>query len=147
MSFVTTLFNNFLERIMSDALEEHDRKVSIGGRNITNLRFADDIDALAGEEQELEALVESLDITSTRYKIKISAEKTKLMTNNASGIQREIKVKGQKLGTVTSFKYLGAVVSDDGFKPEVLSRMALATAALTKLNPFGEITTYLMDQR
>ena len=40
---------------MSDALEEHDGKVSIGGRNITNLRFADDIDALAEEEQELEA--------------------------------------------------------------------------------------------
>ena len=38
-----TLFNIFLERIMSDALEEHDGKVSIGGRNITNLRFADDI--------------------------------------------------------------------------------------------------------
>ena len=56
-----TLFNIFLERIMSDALEEHDRKVSIGGRNITNLRFADDIDALAEEEQQLEALVESLD--------------------------------------------------------------------------------------
>ena len=46
---------------MSDALEEHDGKVSIGGRTITNLRFADDINALAEEEQELEALVESLD--------------------------------------------------------------------------------------
>ena len=72
-----TLFNIFLERIMSDALEEHDGKVSIGGRNITNLRFADDIDALAEEEQELEALVESLDKTCTRYKMEISAEKTK----------------------------------------------------------------------
>ena len=90
-----TLFNIFLERIMSDALEEHDGKVSIGGRNITNLRFADDIDALAEEEQELEALVESLDKTCTRYKVEISAEKTKLMTNSANGIQREIKVKGQ----------------------------------------------------
>ena len=37
---------------MSDALEEHDGKVSIGGGNITNLRFADDINALAEEEQE-----------------------------------------------------------------------------------------------
>ena len=84
-----TLFNIFLERIMSDALEEHDGKVSIDGRNITNLRFADDIDALAEEEQELEALVESLDKTCTRYKREISAEKTKLMTNSANGIQRE----------------------------------------------------------
>ena len=67
--------------------------------------------------------------------MEISAEKIKLMTNSANGIQREIKVKGQKLGTVTSFKYLGAVVSDDGSKPEVLSRIAQATAALTKLKP------------
>ena len=109
---------------MSDALEEHDGKVSIGGRNITNLRFADDIDALAEEEQELEALVESLDKTCTRYKMEISAERTKLMTNSANGIQREIRVKGQKLGTVTSFKYLGAVVSDDGSKPEGGDRVA-----------------------
>ena len=129
-----TLFNIFLERIMSDALEEHDWKVSIGGRNITNLRFADDIDALAEEEQELKALVESLDKTCTRYKMEISAEKTKLMTNSANGIQREIKVKGQKSGTITSFN-LGAVVSDDRSKPEVLSRIAQATAALTKLKP------------
>ena len=57
------------------------------------------------------------------------------MTNSANCIQREIKVKGQKVGTVTSFKYLGAVVSDDGSKPEVLSRIAQATAALTKLKP------------
>ena len=84
-----TLFNIFLERIMSDALEEHDGKVSIGGRNITSLRFAEDIDALAEEEQELEALVESLDKTCTRYKMEISAEKTKLMINSANGIQRE----------------------------------------------------------
>ena len=42
-----TLFNIFVDRIMPDALEEHDGKVSKGGRNIINLQFADDIDALA----------------------------------------------------------------------------------------------------
>ena len=48
MSSVTHPFQHFsLERIMSDAVEEYDGKVSVGGRNITNLRFADDIDALA----------------------------------------------------------------------------------------------------
>ena len=82
---------------MSDALEEHDGKVSIGGRNITNLLFADDLYALAEEEQGIEALVESLDKTCIRYKMEISAEKTKLMTNSTNGIQREIKVKGQKV--------------------------------------------------
>ena len=44
----------FLERIMSDALEEQDGKGSIGSRNMTNLQFADDIHALTEEVQELE---------------------------------------------------------------------------------------------
>ena len=69
-----TLFKIFLERVMYDALEVHVGKVSIGRRTITNPRFADDIDALAEEEQELEALVESLDKICTRYKMEISAE-------------------------------------------------------------------------
>ena len=65
--------------------------------------------------------------------MEISGEKTKHMINSANDIQREIKVKGQKLGTETSFKYLGTVVSDDGSKPEILSRIAQAIAALTIL--------------
>ena len=105
-SVIHSLQKNFFVRIMSDALGEHAGKASIGGINITNLRLADNIDALAENEQELEALVDSLDITCTRYKMEISAEKTKLMTNSANGIQKEIKVNGQKLGTVTRFKYL-----------------------------------------
>ena len=54
----------------------------------------------------------------------ISAEKTKLMTNNTSGINKEIKVNGQKLETVVSFKYRGSVASDEGSKPEILSRIS-----------------------
>ena len=53
--------------------------------------------------------------------MEISAEKTKLMTNNTSGINTEIKVTAQKLETVTSFKYLGSAVTDEGFKPEILA--------------------------
>ena len=45
------------------------------------------------------------------------------------------KGKGQRPGTVASFKYLGAVILDDVSKPEILSRIAEATAALTKLKP------------
>ena len=60
-------------------------------------RFADDIDGLAGEEEELANLVERLDKASTAYGMEISAEKTKLMTKNTSGINTEIKVNGQKL--------------------------------------------------
>ena len=63
----------------------------------------------------------------------ISAEKTKLTTKNPSGINTEIKVNGQKLETVTSFKYLGSVITDEGSKPETLSRIAQTTAALIRL--------------
>ena len=67
--------------------------------------------------------------------MEISAEETKLMTNNTSGINTEIKVNGQKLEIVTSFKYLGSVISDEGSKPKILSRIAQATAAFTRLKP------------
>ena len=76
-----TLFNIFLERIITDASEDHEGTVSIGGRTITNLCFADDIDGLAGEEEELANLVERLEKAPTAYGMEISAEKTKLMTN------------------------------------------------------------------
>ena len=51
--------------------------------------------------------------------VEISAKKTKLMTNNTSGINTEIKGNGQKLETVTSFKYLGSVITDEVSKPEI----------------------------
>ena len=57
---------------------DHEGTVSIGGRTITNLHFVDDIDGL--------------DKASTAYGMEISAEKTKLMTNNTSGINTEIKL-------------------------------------------------------
>ena len=59
-----------------------------------------DIDGLAGEEV---------------------AEKIKLMTNNTSGISTEFKVNKQKLETVTSFKNLSSVITDESSKPEILS--------------------------
>ena len=73
------------------------KALSIGGRTITNLRLADDFDGLAEEGEELANLVERLDEASTAYGMEISAEKTKLMTNNTSGINTEIQVSGQKL--------------------------------------------------
>ena len=56
-------------------------------RRITSLRFAYGIDGLAGEEEEQANLVERLDKASTAYDMQISAEKTKLMKNNTSGIK------------------------------------------------------------
>ena len=69
------------------------------------------------------------------YGMEICAEKTKLMTNNTSGINTDIKVNGQKLEAVTNFKHLGSVIFDEGSKPEILFRIAQTTAALTRLKP------------
>ena len=66
--------------------------------------------------------------------MEISAEKTTLMPNNTSGINTEIRVNKQKLETVTSFKYLGSLINDESFKPQILSRIA-QTTALTRLKP------------
>ena len=76
--------------------------VSIGGKANTNLCFADDINGLAEEEEELANLAAHLDKASTAYGMEISAKKTKLMTNNTSG------------------------------KPEIISRIAQTTATMTR---------------
>ena len=127
------LFNIFLERIMCEALDDHEGSVSIRGRLITDFLFADDIVINAEEEEEAGILVDSLDTTTTRYKMGIGLAKTKVMTNNPNGFQREIKIKGQRLEEVENFKYLGAIISNKGTKPEILSRLALTAAALSRL--------------
>ena len=60
-------------------------------------------------------------------------DKTEVMTNNPDGFQIEIKIKGQRLEEVENFKYLGAIISHEGSKPEILSRIAQTTAALSRL--------------
>ena len=55
---------------------DHEGAVSTGGRTISSLRSADDIDGLAGEEEELAKLVEHLNKASTTYGMEISAKKT-----------------------------------------------------------------------
>ena len=65
--------------------------------------------------------------------MEIGPDKTKVMTNNPNGVQREIKIKGQRLEEVENFKYLGAINSNDGSKPEILSRIVQTTAALSRL--------------
>ena len=98
---------------MTDASEDYEGTVSIGSRTITNLHFANDIDGLEVEEEELAKLVERLNKTSSAYDMEISAKKTKLMTNNTIGINTEIKVNGQKFETVTNYRYPGSVKTDE----------------------------------
>ena len=66
---------------------------------------------LADDEQELEALIDSLRKPRTRYTMEISAEKTRQIqiTNSSNGLKKGIKLKKRKLDAVTWFRYLGAV--------------------------------------
>ena len=111
--FSPTFFNVFLERVMTDALEDHEGTVGIGGTTFTSLNFADGIDGLAEEEEELAKFVERPDKASTAYSFEISAEETRLRTNDSSGINTEIILNGQKLETVTRFKYLRSLITDE----------------------------------
>ena len=67
--------------------------------------------------------------------MEISAEKTKLMTNNINGISTAVIANGKVLESVEKFKYLGSTITEEGSKPELLSRIAQTTAALTRLKP------------
>ena len=79
---------------------------------LPKFRFADDI--VVNAEEEADLLVNHLDTTITRYKMVIGPDKTKVMTNNPNGLQREIKIKGQRLEAVEYFKYLGAIIINEG---------------------------------
>ena len=71
-----TLCNIFLERIVTDALEQNEGTVNIWGRADSNSRFSYDIDGLAWEEEALAKLVESLDKASTAYGMEISLRRS-----------------------------------------------------------------------
>ena len=64
--------------------------------------------------------------------MEIGPDKTKVTTNNPKA-SKEIKIKGQRLEDVEIFKYLGAIISNEGSKPEILSRIDQTTAALSRL--------------
>ena len=83
--------------------KDYDRRLRRSRRHCQHWRqrFANDIDGLAGEEEELANLVECLDKASTAYGMEISAEKTKIKTNNTSGINTEIKVTNTTSGINT----------------------------------------------
>ena len=101
-----------------------------------------DIVVNAEEEEEAGVLIDRLDRTTTRYKMEIGPDKTKVMTNNPNGSQREIKIKGQRLEEVENYKYLGAIISNEGSKPEIFSRIAQTTVALSRLKiKYGETRT------
>ena len=129
------LFNLFLENIMRETLHDFNSTISIGGRTINNLRFADDIDLMGGSNRELQDLTKRLEEKAGAYGMEVSTEKSKVLVNSTTNTHAEIYMNGQQLEEVDAFKYLGATLTKDGRSTtEVKTRLAIATSAMAKLN-------------
>lgn len=121
---------------MMMALDKFEGGVTIGGRKINNLRFADDIDLIARSLEELNELTERLDKMAAKFGMEISAEKSKIMTtpNNGNNVNTTVKIGNNVLDQVKEFKYLGAHITEDGTSTrEVKTRIAIATQQLSKM--------------
>ena len=118
---------------MQEALRNFSGTMSINGRDISNLRFADDTDLIAETEEELQELTTTLERRARAYGMEISAEKSKIMVNSiAPG--SIILMNGERLEEVKSFKYLGSIISSEGDSTEeIRTRINLATSAIAKL--------------
>ena len=126
-----TLFNIMLEQIMNDTLDIHIRTLNIGGRIIKNLRFADDIDGLAGSKYKLNRLIRKINLTSRAYGMEINAIKTQIITNSEGKFTSEIKINNEPLKIVDTFKYLGAIIDDKGSNTEIKARTGQSVVALS----------------
>ena len=123
------------EKIAQEALHDHHTSISVCGRPIFNLRFADDIDRMGGSNGELQRLHQQTRRQTTVYGMKTRAEKSKIMTNSTNNISARIGMNGQKLEEVTSFKHLGATLYLDGTcLAELHMKVASAMASVARLN-------------
>ena len=113
---------------MREALEEWESGISIGGRIVTNLRYADDTTLLAGTKEEWIELVERVRRASEKAGLYLDVGKTKGVTTGDIG---EVTVDGKDIKVVTKFVFLGALVTKDGLcEKEVRRRIAMGTAAM-----------------
>ena len=121
---------------MQEALHGFEPNVSIGGRRLCNLRFADDIDLIAANHEELQDLTSRLDKAAGAFGMEVSTEKSKVMVNSKWASKHPpIKMSNICLEEVVSFKYLGSTLTSDGKSlTEIKSRIALATAASSNLS-------------
>ncbi len=109
------LLNLYSEYIMRQAnLEELDIGVRMGGRQINNLRYADDTTLLAESKEELLQLVTSVKEKSTQAGLYLNLKKTKVMSTEEID---ECKVDGEKVGVVRDFVFLGAKIDDSAIVP------------------------------
>ena len=106
------LFNFYAEYIMRNAgLEEAQAGIKIAGRDINNLRYADDTTLMAKGKEELKSLLMKVKEESEKVDLKLNIQKTKIV---AFGPITSWQIGGETIETVTDFIFLGSKFTADG---------------------------------
>ena len=113
-------------------LEETQAEIKIAGRNINNLRYADDTTLMAASEEELKSLLMKVKEESEKVGLKLNIQKTKIM---ASGPITSWEIDWEKLETVTDFILGGSKITADGdCSHEIKRHLLLGRKVMTKLD-------------
>ena len=126
------LFNLYAEYIMRNAgLEETQVGIKIAGRNINNLRYADDTTLMAESDEELKSLLMKVKEESEKVGLKLNIQKMKIM---ASGPITSWEIDGETVETVRDFIFLGSRITADGdCSHEIKRHLLLGRKAMTNL--------------
>ena len=127
------LFNSYAEYILRNAgLEETQAGVKIAGRNINNLRHADDTTLMAESEEELKSLLMKVKEESEKVGLKLNIQKTKIMV---SGPITSWQIDGETLETMSEFIFWGSKITADGdFSHEIKGHLVLGRKVMTNLD-------------
>ena len=133
LSAVTCLFNLYAEHIMRNArLDELQAGIKIAGRNINNLRYADDTTLMAEGEEELKSLLMKVKEESEKAGLKFNVQKMKIM---ASSPLTSWQIDGETMEAVTDFIFLGSKITADGdCTHEIKRHLLLGRKAMTNLD-------------
>ena len=113
-------------------LEEAQAGIKIAGRNINNLRYADDITLMAESEEELKSLLTKVKMESEKVGLKLSLQKMKIM---ASGPITSWEIDGETVETVSDFIFLGSNITADGDCSHEIKRcLLLGRKVMTNLD-------------
>ena len=117
------LFNFYAEYIMRNAgLDEAQAGIKISGRNINNLRYADDSTLMAESKDELKSLLMKVKEESEKVGLKLNIQKTKI---KASGPITSWQIHGKTVETVADFIFLGSKITADGVCSHEIKRHLL----------------------
>ena len=113
-------------------LEEAQAGIKIAGRNINNLRYADDTTLMAESEEELKSLLMKLKEESEKAGLKLNIQKSKIM---ASGPNTSWQIDGGTMETMTDFIFLGSKIPADGdYSHEIKRHLLLGRKAMTNVD-------------